>query len=103
MSLVGFTASNVTSGYWPAWALALLAIAAIQPWSAAGAEKPMVTVGPDPALAPALGAATFPVGAGPAGVLLVHAVSAAPAPRPSAPEEHAASAKVGVRDRFGHG
>ena len=54
MSLVGFTASNVTSEYWAAWALALLAIAAIQPWSAAGAEKPMVTAGPDAVLAPAV-------------------------------------------------
>src|SRR4029079_14152877 len=85
MSLVGFTASNVTSGYWAAWALALLAIAAIQPWSAAGAEKPIVTAGPDAALAPAEGAATLPLGAEPAGVLLVHSLSAAPAPSPSAP------------------
>ena len=83
MSLVGFTASNVTSEYWAACALALLAIAAIQPWSAAGAEKPMVTAGPDAVLAPAVGAATLPAGA--AGVLLVQALSAAPAPSPSAP------------------
>src|SRR6476659_4438600 len=66
MSLVGFTASNVTSGYWAAWALALLA-----------------TAGPDAVLAPAVGAATDPAGA--AGVLLVQALRAAPAPSPSAP------------------
>src|SRR6185312_230819 len=83
MSLVGFTASNVTSEYWAACALALLAIAAIQPWSAAGAENPMVTAGPAAVLAPAVGAATDPAGA--AGVLLVQALSAAPAPSPSAP------------------
>src|SRR4051812_24117053 len=83
MSLVGFTASNVTSEYWAACALALLAMAAIQPWSAAGAEKPMVTAGPDAVLAAAVGAAAAPAGA--AGVLLVQALSAAPAPRPSAP------------------
>ena len=43
MSLVGFTGANVTSGYFAAWAWAFAAMAAIQPWSAAGAEKPIVT------------------------------------------------------------
>jgi hypothetical protein len=54
----------------------------------------MVTAAPAPALAPALGAATFPVGAEAAGVLLVHAERA---------EEHAASTEIGKRDRIGHG
>src|SRR5882757_7936757 len=84
MSLVGFTASNVTSLYRPAWACAFFAMAAIQPWSAAGAENPMVTARPGAALSPAGGAEPAP---GPAAgaALLVHAVSAAPAPTPSAP------------------
>ena len=85
MSLVGLTASNVTSGYCCACACALFAIAAIQPWSAAGAEKPMVTGAPG-AEPPAAGAgATAGPPAGVAGSLLVHAVSAAPAPTPRAP------------------
>ena len=42
-SLVPSTASRVTSEYCPAWLLALVVMAPIQPWSACGAEKPMVT------------------------------------------------------------
>ena len=85
MSLVGFTASNVTSLYWPAWACAFFAMAAIQPWSAAGAENPMVTGRPGAAASPP-GAAAPGAGAEAAGgALLVHAVSAMPAPTPSAP------------------
>ena len=57
MSLVGFTGANVTSGYFAAWAWAFAAMAAIQPWSAAGAEKPIVTGRPGSALAPPPGAA----------------------------------------------
>ena len=53
MSLVGFTGANVTSGYFAAWACAFAAMAAIQPWSAAGAEKPIVTGRPGSALAAA--------------------------------------------------
>src|SRR3954447_19859347 len=82
MSLVGFTGENVTSGNFSAADCALAAMAAIQPWSAAGAEKPMVTAFPGVA---ALGAAPPPLGAGAGaaaggGVLPVHAASAAPAP-----------------------
>jgi hypothetical protein len=44
---------NVTSEYLPACALALLVIAAIQPWSAAGAENPIVTFLPGSAFLPA--------------------------------------------------
>ena len=40
------TAFSVTSEYVSACALALLVMAAIQPWSAAGAENPMVTALP---------------------------------------------------------
>src|SRR3954452_12402478 len=61
MSLVGFTGANVTSGYFAAWAWAFSAIAAIQPWSAAGAEKPIVTGRPGAELGPA---AAPPLGAG---------------------------------------
>ncbi len=85
MSLVGLTASNVTSGYCSACACALFAMAAIQPWSAAGAEKPMVTGAPGSALPPPGAGATAGPPAPPAGSLLVQAVSAAPAPTPSAP------------------
>src|SRR6059058_6086086 len=45
-SLVPAATSSFTSGYLPAVALASLVIAAIQPWSAAGAEKPMVICWP---------------------------------------------------------
>src|SRR5947207_13333725 len=51
-SLPGSTATGLTSEYLPACALAVLVIAAIQPWSAAGAVKPMVTVLPGDALLP---------------------------------------------------
>src|SRR3954468_19478669 len=86
MSLVGFTGSKVTSENCPAWVWALLAMAAIQPWSAAGAEKPMVTGAPGVALSPPVAATLAPVAGGAeAGALLVHAVSATPAPMPSEP------------------
>src|SRR5256714_5918201 len=51
-SFPGSTATSLTSEYLAACALALLVIAAIQPWSAAGAVKPMVTVFPGDALVP---------------------------------------------------
>jgi len=85
MSLVGFTASKVTSLYWLAWACAFFAIAAIQPWSAAGAENPMVTGRPGAALSPPGAAAPGAGAVAAGGALLVHAVSAMPAPTPSAP------------------
>ena len=66
------TVLNVTSEYAAACALALLVMAAIQPWSAAGAEKPMVTFLPGsafglPASAPLVCAVVGAVS------LLVHA------------------------------
>src|SRR5689334_9611732 len=51
-SLPGSTATSLTSLYLLACALALLVIAAIQPWSAAGAVKPIVTFLPVSALLP---------------------------------------------------
>src|SRR3954447_12071259 len=89
MSLVGLTGSKVTSENCPAWVWALLAMAAIQPWSAAGAEKPMVTGAPGAAFSPPV-AATLPplAGGAEAGALLVQAVSAAPAPTPSEPSRN---------------
>jgi hypothetical protein len=42
-SLLPSTAFSVTSSYCSACALAFVVMAAIQPWSAAGAEKPIVT------------------------------------------------------------
>src|SRR3954469_8975100 len=51
-SLPGSTGTSLTSGYLAACALALLVIAAIQPWSAAGAVNPIVTVLPAWALLP---------------------------------------------------
>ena len=100
MSLVGFTASNVTSGYWPACALALLAIAAIQPWSAAGAEKPMV----DRLARRGVAAGGAGRGAGPAcrasaGVLLVQAASAAPAPSAERAERGSGAGDGWLSDR----
>src|SRR4051794_41968251 len=86
MSLVGFTGENVTSGNFSAAACALAAMAAIQPWSAAGAEKPMVTARPGAELGPAAGPPLGAGGGAACGVLLVHAASAAPAPTARAPE-----------------
>src|SRR4051812_28497251 len=88
-SLVPSTASSFTSLYLAAWDFAFAVIAPIQPWSASGAEKPMVialpAVVPAPddaplgAGAPELAAALAPL------LLLVQAVSAAPAPSAPAP------------------
>jgi hypothetical protein len=77
------TVLNVTSSNDSACALALLVIAAIQPWSAAGAEKPIVTslpawafaLSPSPLICASFGSAS----------LLVHAVSSAPAPSAAPP------------------
>jgi len=63
MSLVGLTGSNVTSEYCLACAAALFAMAAIQPWSAAGAENPMVTALPGAALSPPAAPTLAPGGA----------------------------------------
>ena len=51
-SLVPSTASRVTSGYFAAWLLALDVMAPIQPWSASGAEKPIVIALPSTVDAP---------------------------------------------------
>ena len=51
-SLVASTGSNVTSEYCLACASAFLLIAAIQPWSPCGPEKPIVTSLPGAALSP---------------------------------------------------
>jgi hypothetical protein len=65
--------------------LALSVIAAIQPWSAAGAEKPMTTFVPAAALALSLVAVfTWAVFRG---SLLVQAVSRAPAPTAALPNK----------------
>src|SRR3954468_7639575 len=74
------TARNSTSEYAAACALALLVMAAIQPWSAAGAEKPMTTFCPGAAFGlasppPVLIWELLP------GSLLVQPASTAPAPR----------------------
>jgi hypothetical protein len=80
-SFVASTGRNVTSEKTFASASAFLPIAAIQPWSACGAENPMVTFSPGAAL-PLPDAATWlPVAAGAAaGSLLVHAASRVPTP-----------------------
>src|SRR5882757_7986613 len=84
MSLVGWTASSLTSLNFFASALALLAIAAIHPWSAAGAEKPIVTVLPGAEFAFPTAAAV--VAGGEDFLLLpVQAVSTVAAPTPAAP------------------
>src|SRR3954463_3747415 len=49
-SLVPSATFTVTSSYFSSTALAALVMPAIQPWSAAGAEKPMVTLSPDSSL-----------------------------------------------------
>ncbi|GAA2221775.1 hypothetical protein GCM10010429_56200 [Micromonospora olivasterospora] len=74
-----------TSEYAPACAFALLVMAAIQPWSAAGAEKPMVTFLPGAALPPESVSAALVCAAVGAASLLVHAVSRAPAPSAAPP------------------
>ena len=51
-SLVPSATCRSMSGYCSARSRTLLVMAAIQPWSAAGAEKPMVTVSPSSSLPP---------------------------------------------------
>src|SRR4051794_3316785 len=88
-SLLPSTAWSVRSLYFFASLWALVVIAAIQPWSAAGAEKPMVTALPGVSLPDPVPAETLAFaaeeGAEEATLLLVQAVSAAPAPRAPAP------------------
>src|SRR4051794_15298271 len=90
-SLLPSTACSVTSLYLPAWLFAFVVMAAIQPWSAAGAEKPIVTLLPGVLLAPPAlpaetgGAAAADVLAEDAGELLVQAARAAPAPSAPTP------------------
>src|SRR5450432_1815510 len=87
-SLVAWTACRVTSEYRFASDTAFFAIAPVQPWSAAGEEKPIVTLVPGVSL-PEPPRAAAVVAAEDAGAalleLLVQAVSTAPAPRPAAP------------------
>lgn len=78
MSLVGSTGLNVTSLYFFAWPSAFLAIAAIQPWSAAGAENPMVTCLPCLSLSPPSDPA-WAAGLGSSSLLLVQAAARLPA------------------------
>ncbi len=81
MSLVGSTGLNSTSEYCLACDSAFLAMAAIQPWSAAGAEKPMTTLVPGWSLSvPAEVACGAAEAGAAAGSLLVQALTRAPAP-----------------------
>src|SRR4051794_33217581 len=85
MSLVGFTGAYVTSGYLAASAWAFAAMAAIQPWSAAGAEKPIVTGRPGAAGGAAGVAPAGAGGAGGGGGLFLGAPPGGPAAGPAAP------------------
>src|SRR4051794_10476526 len=96
-SLVGFTGAKVTSGYCSACAFALFAMAAIQPWSAAGAEKPMVTGAPGVALSPAAAPTLAPEPLDGAS-LLVQAATVAAAPTPSAARKPRRPRPPGSRD-----
>src|SRR3954451_8664871 len=90
-SFVPSATLSLTSLYLSACAFAPLVIAAIQPWSAAGAEKPMVTVLPVSSLL--LAALLPPQLLELSGVLLVQ-----PATRPAAPTTQTA---VVIRRRNG--
>ena len=70
-------------------------MAPIQPWSAAGAEKPMVTALPGASSLPLAAAAAVAaaVVVDDAALLLVQAVRAAPAPSGAGAEEQAAAAE----------
>src|SRR3954467_2431581 len=96
-SLLPSTACRVTSLCLAAWSLALVVMAAIQPWSAAGAEKPMVTALPGVSLA-AGAAPVEDVVVDEATLLLVHAVRAAPAPRAPAPRSRPRRPSRGASD-----
>jgi hypothetical protein len=79
------TLRNSTSEYAAACALALLVMAATQPWSAAGAENPMMTFVPGAAFG-LLSVSSFLIWVFSPGSLLVQAVSRAPAPRAAPPK-----------------
>src|SRR4051812_36284217 len=96
-SLLPSTACKVTSLCFAAWSLALVVMAAIQPWSAAGAEKPMVTALPGVSL-PLAAAVDADVAVDDATLLLVHAVRAAPAPRAPAPRSRPRRPRSGPLD-----
>ena len=91
-SLVPSATCRSMSSYCSAVARAASVMPAIQPWSAAGAEKPMVTVSPDSSLSLA---ATLPPPSSPdsSGVLPVQAVMSTPTP--------ISAAAVDVRRRYG--
>src|SRR3954469_8557789 len=97
-SLLPSTACSVTSLCLAAWFLALVVMAAIQPWSAAGAEKPMVTALPGVSLPLGAAAAAEDVVVDDAALLLVHAVRAAPAPRAPAPRSRPRRPRIGPLD-----
>src|SRR3954447_12186689 len=102
-SLVACTVSSLTSEYFAASDAAFLATAPVQPWSAAGDEKPIVTVFPGASLP--LPPPTAAALVGPAALvagealleLLVHAVSAAAAPSPVAPSRKRLRARPSPR------
>ena len=93
-SLVPSTASRVTSEYSPAVLLALVVMAPIQPWSASGAEKPMVIASPGVSLPLPVPVSVEPdvvaaalVAAASSLSLLVQPARATPAPIAPAPEQ----------------
>src|SRR6478752_1578310 len=89
-SLVPSATRSSTSSYFAASVLADSVIEPIQPWSAAGAEKPMTTLSPDSSLEPAAAAVVGALAASsspPLESLLVQAArdrAATPATRPMA-------------------
>ena len=82
------TGLNSTSWNVLAWASALLVMAAIQPWSAAGAEKPMTTFVPGALLPPVSVLPPVLVWVLGSCSLLVHAASRAPAPSAAPPRRN---------------
>src|SRR4051794_21768902 len=96
-SLLPSTACRVTSLCFAAWSLALVVMAAIQPWSAAGAENPRVTALPGVSPPPPA-EVDEDVAADDATLLLVHAVRAAPAPRAPAPKSRPRRPRRGPLD-----
>jgi hypothetical protein len=84
-SLLLSAALRVTSSNSAACALAFLAIAAIQPWSAAGARKPMVTFGPSSALPPSPPLPTTALASPSSSLFPVQPVRTAPAPTAAPP------------------
>src|SRR6266550_631511 len=95
-SLVASTGSNLTSEYRLACASAFLLIAAIQPWSPCGPEKPIVTVLPGLVLS-LLPAATWAPVDGVLGVLLVQPTSSAPPPIAAPPAGNRRRSRPGER------